>query len=56
MSRYARPCLRYLGPEAPVRHAIIPQFGSMIAHNKKGDKQTSDRLAYEPELFEIIDV
>lgn len=55
MSRYARPCLRYLGPEAPVRHAIIPRFGSMIEHKKKENMQTSDRLAYEPELFEIID-
>lgn len=55
-SKYHRPHLRYLGPEAPVRHAIIPKFGSMILHGEKGEKQTSKRLEYEAELFEIIDL
>ena len=54
LSKYARPCLRYLGPDAPVRHAIIPRFGSMIGHGRDGEKVTSDRLDYEKELFEII--
>ena len=56
LSRFGRPHLRFHGPDAPVRHVIIPQLGTYIQrpHKPEGDKSTADRLDRDADLFKIV--
>lgn len=53
LSKHGRPQLRYLGPEAPVKHLVIEELGSSIVHNS--GKQTSDRIKTDQaDLFKVV--